>query len=84
MMIDKFFEYLDQGLSGQIEPFKFSIDLESYLVDNYDVMYLENGPLAFKAADEIPDITEQMEPGMDPAKFLNELRAIKEELLKMK
>lgn len=73
-MIDKFFEYLDQGFSGKIEPFKFSINLESYLVNNYNEMYQGNNLLTIKAADEIPDITEQVEPGMDPEKFYGELQ----------
>lgn len=83
-MIKNFFDYLDRGLSGEIDPFIFSIDLETYLVDNYDEMYKENPRLTLLANDEIPDIAETMEPNDDPAEFYRELNNIKNQLIELK
>jgi hypothetical protein len=83
-MIDNFFAFLSDGLSRKINPFEFSLDLEKYLVDNYELMYQENPNLTVIANDEIPDITEQMEPGMDPTNFYKQLNAVKQKLNKLK
>ncbi|OTE82586.1 nitrogenase subunit molybdenum-iron protein alpha, partial [Escherichia coli] len=40
--MDKFFNFIEKGLSEEINFFMFSIDLEHYLVDHYEEMYTEN------------------------------------------
>lgn len=72
-MIKDFIDFLNKGIEGDIEAFRFSIRLEDYLIDNYDKMLAENKELTDYANEVLPDIAEQMEPGMDPTKFISEL-----------
>ena len=81
--INKFFEYLDFGMSGKVDYFDFSVDLENYLVAHYDEMYAEHPKLTYYASDIIPDVTEQVEPGMDPTEFYEQIKKIKDDLLMM-
>lgn len=76
--MDEFLKYIEKGLSGSIEYFQFSIDLEHYLVDNYDKMYSDNKNATVYLNDLLPDETEKMEPGMDPTEFYNKVRVIVE------
>jgi hypothetical protein len=80
LMIDNFFEYLLKGQLDNKDPFDFSIELEEYLVENYEAMYLENPYLTNLANEEIPDITETMEPGMDAINFYRQLDVVYQKL----
>lgn len=76
--MEKFFGYIQKGLTGQIDYFEFSMGLEQYLVDHYDEMF-EMNPIATEYLnDKIPDETEKMEPGMDPSTFYENIRKIVE------
>lgn len=74
--IDKFMKFFNRGLNGSPEYFQFSKDLEDYVVDHYDAIHAENPKFADYIGDNISDVTEPMEPGMDPTDFYRKLRKI--------
>lgn len=76
--MNNFLNYIEKGLAGAVGYFAFSVDLEQYLVDHYDEMYSENPQATLYLNDVLPDETEKMEPGMDPAPFLNTVKEIVE------
>lgn len=82
-MIRKLLEIIDKTILSEIDAFDSSIILEKFICDNYDEIALENENIAIFANDDIVDIVEQMEPGMNPTKYLDELKEVKEIILKM-
>ncbi|QFR24093.1 nitrogenase subunit molybdenum-iron protein alpha [Schleiferilactobacillus harbinensis] len=76
--IDKFLAFLNKGLGGNPGYFHFSTDLEDYVARYYDDMAAENRKFADYVSDVIPDVTEPMEPGMDPTEFYKQLRRIRD------
>ncbi|OTN76733.1 hypothetical protein A5886_001812 [Enterococcus sp. 8G7_MSG3316] len=76
--MNNFFKYIEKGLSGEIDFFKFSIDLEHYLVDHYEEMCSENKEATLYLNDILPEETEKIEPGMNPSNFYEQVKKIVE------
>ena len=75
-MIEKILNEIHSFLSGthHMEPLEFSLYLEDYLCDNYDVMYKEDANMTVALNEEIPDICAEVERDTDGLEFKKKLK----------
>ncbi len=77
-MIVQIFKQFQKLFNGEIEPFKFSIEMPRFICDNYDEIEAENVKIACIFNDEIPDICDEGEPNFDPTHMVSELKKVYE------
>ena len=73
MRILEYLTYIDKELKKGTKDNDFSYWVEHELAVNYHSFEEENAYLAREMNDTLPDICEQMEPGMESEKFHHEL-----------
>jgi hypothetical protein len=73
MSILDFLNQIQDKLSAGINDNDLSIWVEDTLCDNYRAFEEENAFIAREMNDYLPDICEQMEPGLESEKFRKEL-----------
>jgi hypothetical protein len=76
------YSMIDQFLNGEYEPFAFSADLQDLLYEYYDEMIVENPKATEILNENLPDICDEYEPGMDPKPFMDAVRHEYEEAKK--
>ena len=76
--IEKALKLFEQLFSGEYDPFKFSIDMEDYLFDNYDEMLAEDKAVTEFLNNDVPDICAEGEPGFDSSAMIAALKPIYE------
>ncbi|MDO5016547.1 MAG: hypothetical protein Q4E09_06030 [Eubacteriales bacterium] len=83
MTIEDFLRKTKEQLEAGAKDNDLSIWVEDTLCDNYYAFEKENAFLAAEMNDYLPDICEQMEPGMESEKFASELLEEVDRLLKL-
>lgn len=76
-------QIIENGLSGKVSPIDLVNQLEDFIdsPEMYDELYEVNPKLGALIADDIFDITEPMEPGMDTSDFFLKLKEHKEKII---
>lgn len=80
-MIQKALDMMQALIDGAYDPLQFSLDMETFLYENYDEMHQENAALTEYLNENIPDLCAECEPGMDFESFAN---AISDQLTEAK
>ncbi|GMC00403.1 hypothetical protein P7H24_13285 [Enterococcus thailandicus] len=80
-LIMSYLNLIDEGLEKKKDPWELAIELEDFVDEQlYDQLKKENPQLLSLMADDIYNITEPLEPGMDSEKFLSELKLFKQKI----
>lgn len=80
-LIMSYLNLIDEGLEKKKDPWELAIELEDFVDEQlYDELKKENPQLLSLMADDIYNITEPLEPGMDSEKFLSELKLFKQKI----
>lgn len=80
-LIMNYLNLIDEGLEKKKDPWELAVELEDFVDEQlYEQLKKENPQLLSLMADDIYNITEPMEPGMDSEKFLSELKRFKQKV----
>ncbi|MGO3652063.1 hypothetical protein [Vagococcus sp.] len=82
IIIDNYLNLLDKRLNEDTNPWDLSVELEDFVSpEMYDFLKEANPTLLSLMADDIFDITESLEPGMDGKGFYKKLALFKDKFL---
>ena len=76
LLIDKALKMFEDLFNGKYSPYNFALDMELYLLDNYDEMIKENYEITEFLNQDTPDACGLVEPNFDPTEMLEMLKPI--------
>lgn len=81
-IVDDYILLLDKRLDKDVDPWDLSVELEDFVsTEMYDFLKDNRPDILELLADDIYDITEPMEPGMDAEEFYNDLTLFKKKVI---
>ncbi len=72
--MDRAIKMLEGLFNGTYDALDFSFEFQDYLCGKYDEMYRDNPRLTELLNENMPEITDIMERGMDPEPFIQQVK----------